>query len=120
MQSRKLRKTSRRTATRSTRGSVPIELVSAARCMTAANTLQRRARSAALKPLAQSRNETNSSWVNGADKSGFIFQICASGAAVQARFVCHNQADLLPGFLSGRLISSNEGTWVLFHHDSST
>ena len=23
------------------------------------------------------------------------------------------------GFLSGRLISSNEGTWVLFHHDSS-
>jgi hypothetical protein len=37
-----------------------------------------------IKPLAQSRNETNSSWVNGADKSGFIFQICASGAAVQA------------------------------------
>ena len=72
-----------------------------------------------IKPLAQSRNETNSSWVNGADKSGFIFQICASGAAVQARFVCHNQADLLPGLLSGRLISSNEGTWVLFHHDSS-
>ena len=34
--------------------------------------------------MAQSRNETNSSWVNGADKSGFIFQICASGAAVQA------------------------------------
>jgi hypothetical protein len=31
-----------------------------------------------IKPLAQSRNETNSSWVNGADKSGFIFQICAS------------------------------------------
>ena len=23
------------------------------------------------------------------------------------------------GFLSGRLISSYEGTWVLFHHDSS-
>ena len=23
------------------------------------------------------------------------------------------------GFLSGRLISSNEGTWVLCHHDSS-
>ena len=22
------------------------------------------------------------------------------------------------GFLSGRLISSNEGTWVLFHHNS--
>jgi hypothetical protein len=64
-------------------------------------------------------HETNSSWVSGADKSVFIFQICASGAAVQARFVCHNQADLLPGFLSGRLISSNEGTWVLFHHDSS-
>ena len=37
-----------------------------------------------IKPLAQSRNETNSSWVNGADKSGFIFQICASGAAVRA------------------------------------
>jgi hypothetical protein len=37
-----------------------------------------------IKPLAQSRNETNSSWVNGADKSGFIFQKCASGAAVQA------------------------------------
>jgi len=37
-----------------------------------------------IKPLAQSRNKTNSSWVNGADKSGFIFQICASGAAVQA------------------------------------
>ena len=37
-----------------------------------------------IKPLAQSRNETNSSRVNGADKSGFIFQICASGAAVQA------------------------------------
>ena len=36
------------------------------------------------KPLAQSRNETNSSWVNGADKSGFIFQKCASRAAVQA------------------------------------
>jgi hypothetical protein len=34
--------------------------------------------------LAQSRDETNSSWVNGADKSGFIFQICASGAAVRA------------------------------------
>jgi hypothetical protein len=37
-----------------------------------------------IKPLAQCRNETNSSWVNGADKSGFIFQICASGAAIQA------------------------------------
>ena len=37
-----------------------------------------------IKPLAQSRNETNSSWVNGADKSEFIFQICASGIAVQA------------------------------------
>ena len=37
-----------------------------------------------IKPLAQSRNETNSSWVNGANKSRFIFQICASGAAVQA------------------------------------
>src|SRR6266852_4153907 len=37
-----------------------------------------------IKPLAQSRNETNSSWVNGANKSGFIFRICASGAAVQA------------------------------------
>ena len=37
-----------------------------------------------IKPLAQSRNEANSSWVNGADKSGFIFQVCASGAAVQA------------------------------------
>ncbi len=72
-----------------------------------------------IKPLAQSRNEANSSLVNGADKSGFIFQICASGAAIQGRFVCHNQADLLPGFLSGRLMSSNEGTWVLFHHDSS-
>jgi hypothetical protein len=35
------------------------------------------------KPLAQSCNETNSSWVNGADKSGFIFHTCASGAAVQ-------------------------------------
>jgi hypothetical protein len=49
-----------------------------------------------IKPFAQSRNETNSSWVNGADKSGFILQICASGAAVQARFVCHNQTDPLP------------------------
>jgi hypothetical protein len=37
-----------------------------------------------IKPLAQSRNETNSSWVSGADKSGFIFQISASGVAVQA------------------------------------
>src|ERR1700687_111192 len=37
-----------------------------------------------IRPLAQSRNETNSSWVNGADKSGVIFQMCASGAAVQA------------------------------------
>jgi hypothetical protein len=37
-----------------------------------------------IRPLAQSRNETNSSWVNGADKSWFIFQTCASGAAVQA------------------------------------
>src|SRR5882672_2005647 len=27
-----------------------------------------------IKPLAQSGNETNSSWVNGADKSGFIFK----------------------------------------------
>jgi hypothetical protein len=36
-----------------------------------------------IKPLAQSRSETNSSWVNGATKSGFIFQTCASGAAVQ-------------------------------------
>jgi len=74
-----------------------------------------------IKPLAQSRNETNSSWVNGADKSGFIFQTCASGAAVQASHpatTCHNQTDP-PGFPSGRLISSNEGTWVLFHHDSS-
>ena len=33
-----------------------------------------------IKPLAQSRNETNSSWVNGADKSGFIFQINAPPA----------------------------------------
>jgi hypothetical protein len=49
-----------------------------------------------IKPLAQSRNETNSSWINGADNSGFIFRICASGAAVQARFVCHNQTDPLP------------------------
>ena len=37
-----------------------------------------------IKPLALSLNETNSWWVNGANKSGFIFQICASGAAVQA------------------------------------
>src|SRR3981081_2587876 len=39
----------------------------------------------------------------------------APGAAVQARSVCHNQADLLPRFPSGRLISSKEGTWFFFH-----
>jgi hypothetical protein len=62
-----------------------------------------------VKPLAQSRNETNSSWVNGADKSGFIFQICASGAAAQASQPA----------TSGRLNSSNVATWVLSNQDSS-
>jgi hypothetical protein len=51
-----------------------------------------------IKPLAQSCNEANSSWVNG--DAAAIPRICA-------------------GFPSGHLTSSNEGTWVLFHHDSS-
>jgi hypothetical protein len=51
-----------------------------------------------IKPLAQSCNETNSSWVNGGADA--IPRVCA-------------------GFPSGHLTSSNEGTWVLFHHDSS-
>ena len=72
-----------------------------------------------IKPLAQSRNETNSSWVNGADKSGFIFQICASGAAVQASHPATIKLTYYRAFPSGRLTSSNEGTRVLFHHDSS-
>ena len=68
--------------------------------------------------LAQSRNETNSSSVNGGDKSGFIFQNMRLGHRRSSQSSCHNQTEL-PGFPSGRFISSNEGTWVLFHHDSS-
>ena len=68
-----------------------------------------------IKPLAQSRNETNSSWVNGADKSGFIFQICASALP----FKPDSCATIKLTYYRARLISSNEGTWVLFHHDSS-
>jgi len=52
-----------------------------------------------IKPLAQSCNETNSSWVNGG--AGAIPRICA-------------------GFPSGRLTSSNVATWVLSNQDSST
>ena len=52
-----------------------------------------------IKPLAQSRNETNSSWVNGG--AGAIPRICA-------------------GFPSGRLTSSNVATWVLSIQDSNT
>jgi hypothetical protein len=71
-----------------------------------------------ITPLAQSRNETNSSSVNGADKSGFILQKMRLRHRRSSQSSCHNQTEL-PGFPSGRLISSNEGTWVLFHHDSS-
>jgi len=53
----------------------------------------------ASKPLLQSRNETNSSWVNGG--AGAIPRICA-------------------GFPSGRLTSSNVATWVLSNQDSNT
>jgi hypothetical protein len=53
-----------------------------------------------IKPLAQSRNETNSSWVNGGG-AGAIPRICAS-------------------FSSGRLTSSNVATWVLSNQDSNT
>ncbi len=55
-----------------------------------------------IKPLLQSRNETNSSWVNGGGGggAGAIPRICA-------------------GFPSGRLTSSNSGTWVLSNQDSS-
>jgi hypothetical protein len=61
-----------------------------------------------IKPLAQSRNEANSSRVNGgAEKPCAILRICAYGGPVQV------------GFPSGRLTSSNEGTWVLSHHDFS-
>ena len=52
-----------------------------------------------IKPLAQSRNETNSSWVNCG--AGAIPRICA-------------------GFPSGRLTSSNMATWVLSNQDSIT
>src|SRR6266853_5480679 len=52
-----------------------------------------------IKPLAQSRNETNSSWVNGG--AGAIPRISA-------------------GFPSGRLTSSNVATWVLSNQDSNT
>jgi hypothetical protein len=52
-----------------------------------------------IKPLAQSRNETNSSWVNGG--AGAIPRLCA-------------------GFPSGRLTSSNVATWVLSTQDSNT
>src|SRR5713226_4430855 len=52
-----------------------------------------------IKPLAQSRNETNSSWVNGG--AGAIPRICA-------------------GFPSGRSTSSNVATWVLSNQDSNT
>ena len=62
-------------------------------------------------PLAQSRNETNSSWVNGADKLGFIFQVCASGAAVQARFVGHNQTEPLPPWVVGQFDCGRVPGW---------
>jgi len=52
-----------------------------------------------VKPLAQSRNETNSSWVNGGG-AGAIPRICANSS-------------------SGRLISSNVATWVLSNQDSN-
>jgi hypothetical protein len=53
-----------------------------------------------IKPLVHSRNETNSSWVNGGG-AGAIPRICAS-------------------FSSGRLTSSNVATWVLSNQDSNT
>lgn len=53
-----------------------------------------------IKPLAQARNETNSSWVNGGG-AGAIPRICVS-------------------FSSGRLISSNVATWVLSNQDCNT
>ena len=52
-----------------------------------------------VKPLAQSRNETNSSWVNGGG-AGAIPRICANSS-------------------SGRLISSNVATWVLSNQHSN-
>ena len=43
-----------------------------------------------IKPLAPSRNETNSSWVNGdAAKSGAIVRICAYGGPDQAGIEFH-------------------------------
>jgi len=45
-----------------------------------------------IKPLAPSRNETNSSWVNGgAAKSGAIVRICAYGGPDQAGIEFHIQ-----------------------------
>jgi hypothetical protein len=72
-----------------------------------------------IKPLAQSRNETNSSWVNGANKSGFIFPNMRLRRCRSSQSSCHNQTDPLQGFPSGRLNSSNVATWVLSNQDSS-
>ena len=38
---------------------------------------------------------------------------------VPGAFGVASHTGFLSGFLSGRLIGSNDGTWVLFHHDSS-
>ena len=72
-----------------------------------------------IKPLAQSRNETNSSWVKrrrqiGAHSPNMRLRRCRSSQSS-----CHNQTDPLPGFSSGRLTSSNVATWVLSNQDSS-
>ena len=72
-----------------------------------------------IKPLAQSRNETNSSWVKrrrqiGAHSPNMRLRRCRSSQSS-----CHNQTDPLPGFPSGRLTSSNVATWVLSNQDSS-
>ncbi len=71
-----------------------------------------------IKPLAQSRNETNSSWVNGADESG-SFSKYAPPALPFKPVILPHKPDPLPGFPSGRLNSSNVATWVLSNQDSS-
>jgi hypothetical protein len=59
-----------------------------------------------ITPLAQSRKEANSSSVNGADKSGFIFQNMRLRHCRSSQSSCHNQTEL-PGFPSGCLTSTN-------------
>jgi hypothetical protein len=64
-------------------------------------------------PFAQSRNETNSSWVNGGDKPCAIPRICDHGGPVQASYAA--QTDPLPattmkGSIAGPARVAGEGS----------